>query len=51
VLKADNLTNFHVPIVEKSGSFNLLEPSGPVQAFNWIALHLRDVLMALVTGY
>jgi len=27
-----------VPIVLKSGSPNLLEPSGPVQAFNGIAL-------------
>jgi len=27
-----------VPIVLKSGSFKLLEPSGPVQAYNGIAL-------------
>jgi hypothetical protein len=27
-----------VPIVLKSGSLNLLEPSGPVQASNGIAL-------------
>ena len=27
----------HVPIVLKSGSLYLLEPSGPVQACNWIA--------------
>jgi len=27
-----------VPIVLKSGSLNLLEPSGPVQACNGIAL-------------
>jgi hypothetical protein len=26
------------PIVLKSGSLNVLEPSGPVQACNWIAL-------------
>jgi len=31
--KADNLTTF-VPIVLKSGSLNLLEPSRPVQACN-----------------
>jgi hypothetical protein len=31
----------HVPIVLKSGSFNLLEPSGPVQACRRIALPLR----------
>jgi len=35
VRRADNL---HVPIVFKSGSLNLLEPSGPVQACNGIAL-------------
>jgi hypothetical protein len=29
---------FHVPIVLKSGSLNLLEPSRPVKAFNEIAL-------------
>jgi hypothetical protein len=29
-----------VPIVLKSGSFNLLEPSGPVKACNGIALPL-----------
>ena len=27
----------HVPIALKSRSFNLLEPSGPVQAYNGIA--------------
>ena len=30
--------HFRVPIVLKSGSLNLLEPSGPVQACNGIAL-------------
>jgi hypothetical protein len=30
--------HLHVPIVLKSGSLSLLEPSGPVQAFNGIAL-------------
>ena len=30
--------HLHVPIVFKSGSLNLLEPSGPVQACNGIAL-------------
>jgi hypothetical protein len=30
----------NVPIVLKSGSLNLLEPSGPVQASNGIALPL-----------
>ena len=38
VRRADKLTTFHVPIVLKSGSLNLLEPSGPVQACNGIAL-------------
>jgi hypothetical protein len=32
--------HLHVPIVLKSGSFILQEPSGPVQACNWIALPL-----------
>ena len=32
--RADNL---HVPIVSKSGSLKLLEPSGPVQTCNGIA--------------
>jgi hypothetical protein len=30
--------HLHVPIVLKSGSLNLLEPYGPVQACNGIAL-------------
>jgi len=30
--------HLHVPIVLKSGSFNLLEPSGPVQVCNGIAV-------------
>jgi hypothetical protein len=29
---------FHVPIILKSGGLNLLEFSGPVQAYNGIAL-------------
>jgi hypothetical protein len=32
------LYQFHEPIVLKSGSLNLLEPSGAVQAFGGIAL-------------
>ena len=32
--------HLHVPIVLKSGSFNLLDPSGPVQACNGITLPL-----------
>jgi len=32
------LTQFHVPIVIKSGSLSLLEPLGPVQACNGIVL-------------
>jgi hypothetical protein len=31
-----------IPIVMKSGSLNLLEPSGPVQACNGIALLIQD---------
>jgi hypothetical protein len=37
----------HVPTVLKSGSLNLLEPSGPVQASNRIAGN--DCLMVIVT--
>jgi len=33
--------HLHMPIVLKSGSLNLLEPSGPVQACNGIALPLH----------
>jgi hypothetical protein len=32
--------HLHVPIVMKSGSLNLFEPSGPVKACNGIALPL-----------
>jgi len=35
--------HLHVPIVFKSGSLNLLEPSGPVQACNGIALLIAFV--------
>jgi len=34
--------HLHVPIVLTSGSLNLLEPSGPVQACNGIALPLSN---------
>ena len=34
--------HLHVPIVLKSGSLNLLEPSGPVQAYTGIALPLTQ---------
>jgi len=37
-----------VPIVLKSGNLNLLEPSGPVQACNGIALHLPLTLIVSV---
>ena len=32
--------HFHVPIVLKYGSLNLLEHSGPVQTCDWVALPL-----------
>jgi hypothetical protein len=38
--------HLHVPIVFKSGSLNLLEPSGPVQAYNGIALPFYHIQMA-----
>jgi hypothetical protein len=37
--------HLHVPIFLKSGSLNLLEPSGPVQACNVTALHFFTVLL------
>ena len=36
--KTDNLTTFMCRLSGNSGSLNLLEPSGPVQACNGIAL-------------
>jgi hypothetical protein len=36
--------HLHVPIVLKSGSLNFLEPLGPVQACNRIALPLQYVI-------
>ena len=33
--------DFHVPIVLKSGSLNLLEPSGPLQACSGIAFTVK----------
>jgi hypothetical protein len=39
-----------VLIVLKSGSLNLLEPSGPAQACNGIALLLLLLLLFLFTG-
>ena len=44
---ADNLYHLHVPIALKSGSFNLLEPSGPVQACNGIALPLLHGMVVI----
>ena len=38
-------------IVLKSGSLNLLEPSGPVQACNWIALPLNVTAEPIPTFY
>ena len=42
--RADKPYHLHVPIVMKSGSLNLLEPSGPVQACNGIALPITTKL-------
>jgi hypothetical protein len=39
VRRADNFTTLNMPIVLNSGSLNLLEPSGPVQACNGIAFN------------
>jgi hypothetical protein len=38
--------HLHVPTVLESGSLNLLEPSGPVQACNGIALHFLEGIVA-----
>jgi hypothetical protein len=40
--------HLHVPILWKSGSLNLLEPSGTVQACNWIALPLREMVTIVI---
>jgi len=37
---ADNLTTFMCRLSSKSGNLSFLEPSGPLQAFNGIALTL-----------
>ena len=37
--------HFHEQIILKSGSLNLLEPSGPVKAYNWTALPLPYLLL------
>ena len=41
-----------MPIVLKFGSLNLLEPSGPAQVFNGIALPLQDtpILVHMSSG-
>jgi len=41
--------HLHVPIVLKSGNLNLLEPSGPVQACNGIALPLQHKQIRIST--
>jgi len=49
--------HLHVPTVLKSGSLNLLEPSGPVQACNWIAwpwyiyIYIYRYIYILTTHY
>ena len=49
---ADKPYHLNVLIVLKSGSLNLLEPSGPVQACNGVALplplHSQDLLDCIV---
>jgi hypothetical protein len=41
--------HLHVPIVLKSGSLNLLEPSGPVQACNGTALPFITFILFVVS--
>jgi len=38
----------HVPIVLKSGSLNLLESSGPIQACNGIALPFTVLILLIL---
>jgi len=45
---ADKLTTLNVPIVLKSGSLNLLKPSGPLQDCNGNALPLVLLLLLVV---
>jgi len=40
--------HLHVPIVLKSGTLNLLEPLGPVQAYNGIAVLLQSFKCFLI---
>jgi hypothetical protein len=39
--------HLHVPIVLKSGRLNLLEPSGPVEACNGIAVPFTSLLCCI----
>jgi len=48
VRRADNLTTFMCGIVLKSGSLDLLEPLGPVQACNGIALPLPFIHIHII---
>jgi len=43
--------HLHVPTVLKSGSLNLLEPSGPVLACNWIPLPLLNSMLIVRNVY
>jgi len=47
VRKADNLPPF-CAVVTKSGNLNLLEPSGPLVAFNGTALSLLLLYVAVI---
>ena len=38
-------------IVLKYGSLSLLEPSGSIQACNWIAIPLKLIVLFLQSGY
>jgi hypothetical protein len=49
VRRAKNLTTFHEPIVLKSGSLNLLEPSGLAKACNGIAFLNVSNIFCFVT--
>jgi len=43
--------HIHVPIILKSRSLNLLEPSRTVKACNWIVLPLTQVIGLITSAY
>ena len=46
--RTDNLNHLHSLTVLKSGSLNLLEPLGPVQTYNEIALPFLNTISPII---